>query len=75
MNHIRNIETLIANVCVILQKEGRKPEESHVAQQDRIAPCDQYGKLHECQNKDWTDKAASKKLWYFYKTSLLPSSF
>lgn len=62
MNHIRNMEFLIANVCVTLQKEGRKPGESHAAQQDRTTPFDQHGKSHECQNKDRTDKAASKKL-------------
>lgn len=62
MNHIRNRDVLIANACVILQKGGRKPEESHTAQQDRTAPFDQYGKLYKCHNKHWTDKAASKKL-------------
>jgi len=75
MNHIRNTDILIANVCVILQKSSRKLEESHAAQQVRTAAFDQYGKLHECQNKDWADKEASKKLECFCKTSLLTSSF
>lgn len=42
MNHIRNRDVLIANAGVILQKGGRKPEESHIAQQDRTAPFDRY---------------------------------
>lgn len=51
MNHTRNTEILIANVCVILQTEGRNPEESHAAQQDTTAPFDQYGKITRMPEK------------------------